>query len=217
MKTVLCYGDSNTWGAAPMQNWIDQRRLDPAIRWPSVMQRTLGADWQVVAEGLPGRTTVHPDPVEGGHLSGLASLRACLESHKPLSLVILMLGTNDFKRRFSLEAEDVALGVKRLIGEIRQYDVFGRRPPRILLIAPPAIEVTGIFTTMYIGADIKSRTLAPLLRQVADDAGAEFLDAGAIVRPSPIDGIHFDAAAHEALGRAVAATVMESERVGASR
>jgi len=211
MKTVLCYGDSNTWGAGAMQSWAESPRLPHAERYTSVLAATLGDGWHVIAEGLPGRTTVHPDPVEGGHLSGLAHLRACLESHRPLDVVVVMLGTNDFKRRFSLEAEDVALGVKRLLREIRGLDVFGSKPQRLLVVCPPAIVVTGIFTTMYEGAAERSRALPPLLADVAAEFGAGFLDAGRLIVTDPIDGIHLDAAAHRKLGTAVAEAVKAVE------
>ena len=204
MKTILCYGDSNTWGAVPMASWDDARRYAPAERWTGVMQAELGAGYHVIAEGLPGRTTAIEDPVEGAHLSGLAHFRPCLESHRPLDLVVLMLGTNDFKRRLGLEAEDVAIGVRRLFEELHVLDRFGDERPPVLLICPPPIEVAGIFVTMYAGADAKSRALAPLLRSLTVDHGAHFLDAGAIIASSPVDGIHLDAAAHVALGKAAA-------------
>jgi lysophospholipase L1-like esterase len=204
MKTVLCYGDSNTWGAVPMASWDDARRYTLAERWTGVMQAQLGSGFQVIAEGLPGRTTAIEDPVEGAHLSGLAHFRPCLESHRPLDLVVIMLGTNDFKRRLGLEAEDVAIGVRRLLQALCVLDRFGDKRPPVVLICPPPIEVTGIFVTMYAGAEAKSRGLAPLLKALAADHGAHFLDAGAIIASSPIDGIHLDAGAHAALGRAAA-------------
>ncbi len=207
MKTALCYGDSNVWGAKPMSSWTDGGRYEARQRWPSIMQEALGEDWHVVAEGLPGRTTVHPDPVEGGHMSGLAHLRPCLESHRPLDLLVFMLGTNDFKRRFGLEAEDVAQGVKQLILAAQGLDVFTVEKKRIFVVCPPPIEVVGIFATMFEGADRKSRELAPLLKDVARSCGAGFLDAGAIIRSSPIDGIHLGPEAPVALGRAVAAAL----------
>jgi lysophospholipase L1-like esterase len=209
-KTALCYGDSNTWGCVPMSSWTDKARHEAAQRWPNVMRQALGEDWQVIAEGLPGRTTVHEDPVEGGHLSGLAYLRPCLESHRPLDLVVVMLGTNDFKRRFSLEAEDVALGIKRLLLEIGRLDVFGGKAPNKFVVCPPPVEVVGIFTTMFESADRKSRLLPPLLRDVAAACGASFLDAGKTIRSSPVDGIHLDGQAQVALGRAVAAAALMS-------
>jgi lysophospholipase L1-like esterase len=127
---------------------------------------------------------------------------------RPLDLVVLMLGTNDFKRRFSLEAEDVALGVERLAQDMRGLDVFVGERPRILIICPPPIEVAGPFTTMFAGADVRSRRLAPLLRDVAAACGAAYLDAGEIICSSPVDGIHLDADAHVKLGRAVAAKAL---------
>ena len=141
-------------------------------------------------------------------MSGLAILRPCLESHRPLDLVVLMLWTNDFKRRFSLEAEDVALGVKRLAREISGLDVFGGKSAQMLIVCPPPIEVVGPLAEMFAGADAKSRRLAPLLRAFAAECGAGFLDAGQIIRSSPIDGIHLNADAHAALGRAVAAAAL---------
>jgi lysophospholipase L1-like esterase len=210
MKTVLCYGDSNTWGAVPMASWSDARRYGPAERWTGVMEAELGAGYHVIAEGLPGRTTAIEDPVEGAHLSGLAHFRPCLESHRPLDLVVLMLGTNDFKRRLGLEAEDVAIGVRRLFEELSVLDRFGDKRPPVVLICPPPIAVAGIFVTMYAGAEAKSRALASLLKPLAADYGAHFLDAGAITASSPIDGIHLDAPAHAALGRAAAGAVRQA-------
>jgi lysophospholipase L1-like esterase len=168
------------------------------------MKTGLGEDWEVVAEGLPGRTTVHADPVEGGHLSGLAYLRPCLESHRPLDLLIFMLGTNDFKRRFCLEAEEVALGVQQLVMTSLQLDAFGGKKPHVFVLCPPPIIVTGLLGPMFEGADRKSRQLAPVLEAVAKSCGAGFLDAGQVVQSSPIDGIHFEAEAQAALGQAVA-------------
>jgi lysophospholipase L1-like esterase len=172
------------------------------------MRQALGEDWQVIAEGLPGRTTVHEDPVEGGHLSGLAYLRPCLESHRPLDLVVVMLGTNDFKRRFS--KRKMSLGIKRLLLEIGRLDVFAGKAPCSLVVCPPPVEVVGIFTTTFEGADRKSRRLPPLLRDVAAACGASFLDAGETIRSSPVDGIHLDGQAQVALGRAVAAAALMS-------
>jgi lysophospholipase L1-like esterase len=204
MKTMLCYGDSNTWGCVPLSTWADNARYEAARRWPNVMQKALGEDWQGIAEGLLGRTPCM-NPVEGGHMSGLAYLRPCLESHRPIDLVVLMLGTNDFKRRFSLDGEDVAQGLERLILETARRDVFGGEPPRILVVCPPPIDAVSLFMTMFATADLRSRQLAPLLRDVASAHGAGFLNAGDIIRSSPIDGIHLSEHAQVALGRAVAA------------
>ena len=110
LKEVLCYGDSNTWGYNP----ITKERYEKDERWTGVLQNALGNDYHVIEEGLNGRTTVWDDPIEG-FKNGKTYLIPCLETHKPLDLVIIMLGTNDLKKRFSLSAYDIAQGAGVLI------------------------------------------------------------------------------------------------------
>jgi lysophospholipase L1-like esterase len=151
-RTVLCYGDSNTHGSLPMETLDDLRRLGPAERWPGVMAAVLGPSWRVVEEGLPGRTTVHPDPIEGEHKNGLGALPVALESHVPLDLVVLMLGTNDLKARFSLVAEDIAASVDRLVATILASPAGSAgAAPKVLVVAPPPILERGCLGPMYTG------------------------------------------------------------------
>ena len=134
MKTVLCFGDSNTWGYDP----LTRERFDRDIRWPGVLRNELGEDYLVLEEGLNGRTTIWGDPIDGAHKNGSRYLLPCLESHAPLDLVVIMLGTNDLKRRFGVPAEDIARGAARLVGIARQ-SMCGPRcdAPQVLLVAPP--------------------------------------------------------------------------------
>ena len=122
MKNILCYGDSNTWGCPPLEDWpiTTITRFGPDVRWGSVMRSILGEGYWAVEEGLNGRTTVWDDPVEGEHRNGKPYLLPCLLSHAPLDLVILMLGTNDLKSRYSLSAWDIASGVATLIDLIQK-------------------------------------------------------------------------------------------------
>ena len=207
MKRVLCYGDSNTFGTAPMRHIDDMHRLGPEERWPGVLALSLGPGWTVIEEGLPGRTTVHDDPIEGVHKNGKAYLLPCLESHWPLDLVALMLGTNDLKARFSLTPADIAAGVGALLLAIKAAVPPWTRAPKLLLIAPPPAESAGWLGEWFTGAGEKSRRLAGLYRDQAERNDAAFLDAGAVAQVSPLDGVHFDPADHKALGLAVAAEV----------
>jgi len=103
MKTIMCYGDSNTWGCIPLTGQQPPWRYGPAQRWPGVLRRELGDGHWIVEEGLNGRTTVWDDPLEPFR-SGKELLAPCLLTHQPIDLVIVMLGTNDLKGRFGLSA-----------------------------------------------------------------------------------------------------------------
>lgn len=206
MRTVLAYGDSNTHGSVPMTGADDKARFGPGIRWTGHARGLLPGGTVLIEEGHPGRTTVHDDPIEGAHRNGLTILPAILESHRPIDLVILMLGTNDVKARFSVTAEDVAASLDRLIRTIRASETGpGRGAPQVLLVCPPPVLEPGCLKGMFQGGAAKSAALAPLARRVAEAHGARFLDAGAHIAVSPIDGVHFDADAHAALGRAISA------------
>src|SRR5262249_8640281 len=113
VKSILCFGDSNTWGYATVPRSDERYAFDE--RWPSVLAKALGTAWTAIPEGLNGRTAVHPDPVEGLWLDGSAYLLPCLKSHKPLDVVAIMLGTNDCKARFGVPASDIARGIGVLL------------------------------------------------------------------------------------------------------
>ena len=203
MPVVLAFGDSNTWGYDPSTGG----RFPRARRWVSVLQRELGADFEVIAEGLNGRTTVHDDPIEP-YRCGADALPPCLMTHVPVDLVILALGCNDLKKRFSVSAFDIAEGPARLIFLARAYGIGpDGRPPKILLIAPPPIAKLTNYAEMFEGGREKSVLLGQRYREVAEREGVTFLDAGQVIRCSDLDGIHYEADQHELLGRAATKAV----------
>ena len=203
MPVIVAFGDSNTWGYDPASGG----RFPRAQRWPAVLQRELGPDFEVIAEGLNGRTTVHDDPIEP-YRCGADALPPCLMSHAPVDLVILALGCNDLKKRFSMSAFDIAEGVGRLIFLARAY---GQGPDggplKILLIAPPPIAKLTGYAEMFEGGQEKSLLLGQRYRDIAEREGVAFLDAGQVIRCSDLDGIHYEAGQHELLGRAAAKAV----------
>lgn len=205
MKTLLCFGDSNTHGTAPMASLLDRRRYDRATRWPGVCQATLGPDWHVIEEGHPGRTSTLEDPTAGPHRAGVSILPALLESHQPLDLVAIMIGTNDLKMCHGMSPLDIALAVERLVLTVR-HSPYGpdRTAPAVLLIAPVPILERGWLAEMYAGGAAKAARLPPYLSEVAERNGAAFLDAGSIAQVDPEEGIHLPETAHAAIGRAVA-------------
>ena len=206
-RTVLCYGDSNTHGAATVER--PDGRYGPDERWPGILRAALGSGWLVIEEGLNGRTTVSNDPVEGADKNGLTYLPPCLVSHKPLDVVVIMLGTNDLKMRFGKSAWEVAAGVGVLVRTVLAAGV-GRNAgaPKVLVVAPPPFQKSlPLHADMFEGAYEKSKQMARHYRAVADLHGVGFLDAGKVVKSSKVDGFHLDPDAHAALGKAIAAAV----------
>ena len=205
VKSILCYGDSNTWGYDP----VTQNRFDAKTRWPRVLGQTLGHDYEVIEEGLGGRTTVWNDPIEG-YKNGREYLIPCLESHQPLDLVIILLGTNDLKKRFSLSAYDIAQGAGVLV-RVVQGSQSGREglAPQVLLLAPPPTVALTENAEMFEDAGGKSQKFPEHYGRVAKELGCAYLDTSIVIVSSPLDGIHFERDEHRKLGKAVAEKVKE--------
>jgi lysophospholipase L1-like esterase len=171
------------------------------------MANALGSDWTLIEEGLPGRTTVHDDPIDGIHMNGKTYLQPCLDSHWPLDVIAVMLGTNDLKHKFSLNPIDIAFGVGTLLFAMSRLVPPWTYAPKILLICPaPAVEA-GWLAPLFQDAESKAVQLASLYKWQADRHGAAFFDAGTVAKVSPVDGVHFDADQHRALGLAIAGEV----------
>jgi lysophospholipase L1-like esterase len=201
MKTVLCYGDSNTWGYSP----IDGTRYARDVRWPGVLRKELGEGYLVIEEGLNGRTTVWDDPIEG-YKNGKEYLIPCLETHKPIDLVIILLGTNDLKMRFSVSAFDIANGAGVLVDIVKKSATGpDGGAPLVLLLAPPPVARLTDFAEMFEGAKPKSERFAAHYWRVAQEKGCAFMDTGQVIVSSDLDGIHFEPGEHRKLGMAVAA------------
>ena len=205
MRTIVCFGDSNTYGTPAMPAPDAWGRFGPDERWPGVMRAALGPDFTVIEEALPGRTTVHDDPIEGADRNGLTALPIVLGSHRPIDLMIVMLGTNDLKARFSVTPADIAASVGTLVRLI-QASVAGpdSRAPKVLVVSPSVIEETGFLGDMFAGGAAKSAKLGAAFAAMAQRFGVPLLDAAPLIRVDPVDGIHFKADQHTILGRAMA-------------
>ncbi len=203
MKQVLCYGDSNTWGYDPST----ATRYARDVRWTGVLRETLGEGYHIIEEGLNGRTTVWDDPIEG-YKNGHTYLVPCLMTHKPLDLVIIMLGTNDLKQRFSVPAFDIANGVGVLVKTTLLSET-GREDgaPQVLLVAPPPLARLSDMADMFAGGPAKSQSFGHEFKRVADQYGCRYFNAGVVVTTSDLDGVHFEPEGHRALGTALAGLV----------
>ena len=211
MKNILCFGDSNTWGFIPESITESFPRRHPHdVRWTGVLARELGEGFRIIEEGQNGRTTVHDDPFALVR-NAKAVLPAILESHKPLDLVVLMLGTNDLKNVFGVSPSEIAVGAKILAQNILTSDAgLAAKPPRLLLMCPPTVGPLSHLPDLeakLTNAQARSQQLPKHYEAVAAALGCAYLNTQEIITPSPVDGIHLDAAAHQKLGLAVAAKI----------
>jgi lysophospholipase L1-like esterase len=207
-KTLLTFGDSNTHGSPPMVDRDTYRRFGSADRWPTVAHAALGPGWHLVEEGLPGRTAQFSDPLMGPHMNGQSGLRIALESHGPLDVLTIMLGTNDVKTIFGATPEMVAAGIAGLLAIALSDDMQTRHGGmKVLLICPPPVLEQGPIVDVFFSARAKSQALPPLYSALAAHWGAGFFDAGEAISVSPTDGVHFEAAAHRTLGAAIATAI----------
>lgn len=181
------------------------------MRWTGVLAAQLGAGYHVIEEEQNGRTTVHDDPLAAASRNGRTHLPVVLESHKPLDVVVIMLGSNDLKTLLNLPPQDIANGAGVLVKMVLQSDAgAGGKAPRVLLVCPPAVgEFAGLpdLSARFDSARAKSLQLPRLYEAVATQFGTAFLNAQAFTQPSPVDCLHLDAASHRALGEAVATAI----------
>lgn len=206
MTVLMTFGDSNTHGTPPIVDLGAYRRFDAATRWPVLAARALG--WELVEEGLPGRTAQFPDPVMGAHMNGQDGLKIALQSHGPIDVLTIMLGTNDVKARFGAAPELVTGGLASLLDIAQSPEVQTRHGGfRILVICPPPVLEQGPIADQFYGARARSLALPPLYAALARARSCGFLDAGQVIEVSPQDGVHFEPEAHAALAQAVAAAL----------
>jgi len=209
MKTILCYGDSLTWGYSA-EGPGRHRHED---RWPSVLAAELGAGVRVMADGLNGRTTAFDDHLDNCDRNGARVLPTVLHTHAPLDLVIVMLGANDMKPFICGRAIGAKQGMERLVDIINGHAYpMKAPPPAIILVSPPPICRTADdeFDAMFDGGVTESKKLPEMYRRVAEDYGCGFFDAGTVAETTPLDGVHLDAENTRAIGRALAPLVRKT-------
>lgn len=203
MKSILCFGDSNTYGY--IAGGLGRYSFD--VRWPGRLERLLGPGWRVVEEGLCGRTTVFREPVRPGG-AGIDYISPCVASHRPLDFVVLMLGTNDCKAEFHASAKEITAGLRRIV-DVVKAETSGAA--KILIISPASLGES-VWGGSDFGFDARSYhvslELADRFAELAGERACLFLDAARIVTASGVDFVHLDERAHDLLARAVAGIIL---------
>lgn len=215
MKTILCYGDSYVWGCIPRSFnaktglWA---RYAKDKRWTGILQQELGENYEVVAEGINGRTTTLDEIVPGKpYKNGLTQLPVSLETHYPIDLIIFMLGTNDTKIQFNRPAKEIADGMRQLVkvAKASNKGATANAPKILLLAAQPIIKAPNLSPQRDDAEIEKSHNMATLYQEIAMEENCDFLDASLIVTSSKLDGVHLDETANKLLGHAIAKKVQQ--------
>lgn len=209
-KTVLCFGDSLTWGFDPRggERFV---RYGFTERWTRRLQGELGPSYYLIEDGLNGRTTVFDDPVLGG-MSGLAQLPTALKAHMPLDLVVILLGSNDAKTRFGVNGDEIARCLGRLLDVVAKSNCGpGGKAPQTLVLVPPTMgDVSGswlepLFDPVHSGAALER--LRESYPTIAAAFGAHWFDLNPVVGPRTFDGMHFDPESLQPLAAALAEAI----------
>ena len=208
MKSVVCFGDSNTYGYDP----VTGDRFPETVRWTGLLQGLLGDGYKVIEEGLNGRTTVFEDPNDDWK-KGVDYIKGILCTHRPVDYLVIMLGSNDMKNIFNASPDAIASGLNEIVQKTEKVmDLKQGYVPKILIVSPPEITtdvLTGPFSGSFNEAAIdKSKRLAEFYKKVADKHGCMFLDAKLYIKPSKEDGLHLDPEGHKGLAEAIAKSLI---------
>jgi lysophospholipase L1-like esterase len=191
-KTILCFGDSNTWGYCPVDS-----RYPASVRWTGQLAQRLGDGWQVIPEGACGRCAGSYGDLPA-ELCGLPALQNALRQHGRPDWLVVLLGTNDLMAGHARSLSALKQDLCRLAQTAKtQVD-------QVLLIAPPRI-LDSVDPDWGFPADVAQTSLGMtgVCRQAAAACGCRFLD-GSQLEVDRRDGLHLSPAGHEALARAAA-------------
>lgn len=206
-KSVLCFGDSNTWGYNPK----DGSRYPSDMRWTGVLQQKLGPGFRVIEEGLNGRTTTINE-MERPMRSAADILPVLIESHRPLDFIVLMLGTNDLKTHFERTPENIADDLSDLCAIVCGHQMLVQAPPKLILVAPTGPDDSSRqLPEWFQKTHEKWRELLDLLPGVAQKYGAEFLATQEVMKMQFQDGLHWSVEQHQDFAAALMSLLKTAE------
>ena len=209
MINILCFGDSNTYGYKP----DGTGRFDENTRWTGLLQNKFGTEYRIIEEGLCGRTTVFQDEFREGR-RGIDSIGTSVETHNPIDILIIMLGTNDCKSRYGASPGVVAKGLEQIILKAQEKS---SQDFKLYIISPIRLGKNVGKDGYDSEFDSKSEEVVLNLPKeykiIAERHHAKFLDAGAIAQPSETDREHIDESGHMAVAEAIYRNISDWENM----
>lgn len=198
MKKILCYGDSNTFGFNPK----DGSRFDANTRWVSLLQKNLGPDYEVIDEGMCNRTGFVENP-DGFIFSGSKHFQQLMGNLENIDILILWIGTNDLMFQYNIDFETIENGLKNLI------ELAKPKAEKIIIIPPVILReniLGSYFANMFDGTSIeKSKSVGRIYKKLAKTNNCVYFDVNEFVKPSDVDGLHYDEVSHKIIADKLAA------------
>jgi len=192
-KKVLCYGSSSTFG----YNWQGGGRFDEETRWPTVMKKYIPGCFEVIENGVCGRTIGDYMPVKSP-TNGIQSLQR-IKNLAECNAVIIMLGNNDTIASPESSVTTIASGLGTMVDIIREQN----KNAHILLASPVPISTNcddkDMFMSFFESQVNKSKALPQEIKKVAEKYECTFIEAGKYVSCDGTDGIHFSAESNKLL------------------
>lgn len=202
---ILCYGDSNTWGYI---SGTDHQRYGENERWTRILAQMLGDKFEIIEEGLNSRTLISNDTRPGKEgKNGYEYLIPCLDTHDPIDLVVIMLGTNELKKTYNKTIEEIGeifeeYFVKTILNRKSQIS---NKYPKLLIVAPPLAKDDG--KGKYEGAFEKSLRFNEIYSKIAKTNNAYFVDNDLLT--VGIDGVHLTKESHKVLAEKIYKKIVE--------
>lgn len=197
---ILCYGDSNTWGYI---SGSDHKRYGNKERWTKLLAELLGDEFEIIEEGLNSRTLISNDTRPGKEgKNGYKYLIPCLDTHDPIDLVILMLGTNELKSVYNKTAEQIGNMLEEYFVKtiLNRKSQIGNNYPKLLLVTPPVVNENTEYCKQkdkYLGAMQKSKELNLIYKNIAKKYDCYFLGNEELT--TGVDGVHLTKESHKKL------------------
>ena len=190
MKKILCYGDSNTFGFKPN----DGERHDKNSRWTGILQNKLGDNFEIIEEGMCDRTGFVDNP-KGFIFSAQKHFPELISNINKVDIIILAIGTNDLQFLYDVNDETIENGLKTLINLAKE------KSDEIILIPPVILDeniLKGFFSFQFDKTSIeKSKHVGEIYKKLAKAMCCEIFDFNEFVKPSKLDGLHYDENSHK--------------------
>lgn len=183
MKKIICFGDSNTYGA----HGFTGGRYHSAERWTGRIGGFLGCE--VRNAGMNGRE------IPEGRWD-LAEVSRLLEEEAPFDLFVVMLGSNDLLMMFKTGMPKITARMEAFLKEVLRMPAIDGNGKKILLIAPPPTQLSR-YGSDGERFDRISLEFADSYLKLANKLGVRFADAGQWHVDIGPDGVHFTAEGHK--------------------